>query len=85
MKKSVSLYNQGIHDRKALLEAAQKAIEGNQSGAKLEYLSLAEPFSLQEVDKIDPKVGAILSGAVRMRGGTRIIDNVLLGMKQSML
>ena len=81
---SISIYKSGIRDRKSILSSAQKVIEKEKS-VKLEYLSLTEPIRLEEVDVIDDKVGAILSGAIRMPGGTRIIDNILLGMKKTNL
>ena len=84
MLESVHAFETGKRDRKTLLEVAQKVIEKN-AQVKLEYLSLADPIRLEEVDHVDESVGAILSGAIRMQGGTRLIDNVLLGMKGSNL
>ncbi|ROW00474.1 hypothetical protein VPNG_07961 [Cytospora leucostoma] len=64
---------------------------------KLDYISLADPDTLEEVDLIDPSKGAILSGAVKMHpvydpqenedlgdhdGPTvRLIDNIILPPK----
>ena len=84
LRESISKYESGIRDRKSILSSAQKVIEKEKS-VKLEYLSLTEPIRLEEVDVIDDKVGAILSGAIRMPGGTRIIDNILLGIKKTNL
>ncbi|KAI8899339.1 Pantoate-beta-alanine ligase [Globomyces pollinis-pini] len=78
MKASVQAYQAGVRDRKLLIQAAELIIAEKSGGLKPEYLSIAEPFSLNEVDVVDDK-GAILSGALRI-GTTRIIDNVLLGM-----
>ncbi|KAG5947933.1 hypothetical protein E4U59_006183 [Claviceps monticola] len=63
----------------------------------VDYLSLADPDSLQELDEVDPRRGAILSGAVKMlpiedsqegedlghSGGpaVRLIDNIILSPK----
>ncbi|KAG6116534.1 hypothetical protein E4U13_001807 [Claviceps humidiphila] len=63
----------------------------------IDYLSLADPDSLQELDEVDPRRGAILSGAVKMlpvedsqegedlghSGGpaVRLIDNIILSPK----
>ncbi|KUI63480.1 Pantothenate synthetase [Cytospora mali] len=33
---------------------------------KLEYISLADPDTMEEIDLVDPSCGAILSGAIRM-------------------
>lgn len=84
MIQSVQAFESGKRDRKSLLESAQKVIEENNQ-VKLEYLSLADPIRLEEVNLVDECGGAILSGAVRMPGGTRIIDNVLLGLRGSNL
>ncbi|KAL2916300.1 pantoate-beta-alanine ligase [Polyrhizophydium stewartii] len=78
-----SAFAAGVHDRNALLAAARSVID-KEPAAAFEYVSIADPFSLQEVDAVDPAVGAILSGAVRI-GSTRIIDNILLGMPASRL
>ncbi len=43
----------------------------------IEYLSIADPVTLREVDKVSG--GATFSGAIKV-GKTRIIDNLLLGM-----
>lgn len=80
MLESTQTYEAGNRDRESLIESAKKVIENNAS-VKLEYLSLADPIRLEEIDQVDESIGAILSGAIRMPGGTRIIDNVLLGMK----
>lgn len=93
MQAAIQTYNSGVRDRKSILASAEQVISdsaksftGNSAVAKLEYLSLAEPIRLEEVQVVDEKVGAILSGAIRMPGsGTRIIDNVLLGMKKTSL
>ncbi|ATY59662.1 pantoate-beta-alanine ligase [Cordyceps militaris] len=61
---------------------------------EVDYISLADPDTLQEVDVIDPARGAVLSGAIRMlpleevvpgedvghAGGpaVRLIDNIIL-------
>ncbi|KAG6027957.1 hypothetical protein E4U41_000809 [Claviceps citrina] len=61
---------------------------------EVDYISLADPDSLQELDAVDPARGAVLSGAVRMlpvedpregedlghSGGpaVRLIDNIIL-------
>ncbi|TPX35251.1 pantoate---beta-alanine ligase (AMP-forming) [Synchytrium microbalum] len=71
------VYNRGGSRREDIILAAEKVIEADPR-AKLEYLSLANPSSLREEEKVTRREGAILSGAVRI-GKTRIIDNLLLG------
>jgi pantoate--beta-alanine ligase len=80
MKAAIALFEKGETDRATLLEACKQVILTKP--VNLEYLSLAEPMSLTEVQKVES--GAILSGAVKI-GTTRIIDNVLLGMKKQQL
>ncbi|KAJ3287810.1 hypothetical protein HK104_008452 [Borealophlyctis nickersoniae] len=67
----------GVKDRKDLIEIIEKVIKA-EPRVQLEYLSLANPFSLVEEERVGED-GAILSGAIRV-GKTRIIDNVLLGV-----
>eukprot|EP00842_Homolaphlyctis_polyrhiza_P005209 jgi/Hompol1/568/HPOL_002551-RA len=80
---SVNAFKSGVTDRKKLIAAAADVI-GQEPGVQLEYLSIADPYLLEEVEDIDSSQGAILSGAVRV-GKTRIIDNVLLGMPTTRL
>ncbi|KAI8912305.1 hypothetical protein DFJ77DRAFT_501867 [Powellomyces hirtus] len=74
---AAAFHEKGI-TRKDELVAIAKGIIETQEGVHLEYLSLADPFSLEELDSIGLN-GAIFSGAVRV-GKTRIIDNCLLGV-----
>ncbi|KAI8869663.1 Pantoate-beta-alanine ligase [Ramicandelaber brevisporus] len=64
--------------RQAILDAAN-AVISKEPRATLEYLSIADPDTLSEVDSMTDH-GAIFSGAVKL-GKTRIIDNVLLNFK----
>lgn len=64
---------------------------------QLDYISLADPDTMEEIDEIDPSKGAILSGAIKMlpvyaaqegedlghNGGppVRLIDNIILPPK----
>lgn len=64
---------------------------------KLDYISLADPDTMEEIDEVDPARGAILSGAIKMHevfepqegedlglnGGppVRLIDNIILPPK----
>ncbi|KAL1870142.1 pantoate-beta-alanine ligase [Diaporthe australafricana] len=64
---------------------------------QLDYISLADPDTMEEIDEIDPSKGAILSGAIKMlpvyaaqegedlghSGGppVRLIDNIILPPK----
>lgn len=98
-------YDEGKLTREDILSASQLVIEGVKAGqAKLpksehvdfevDYVSLADPETLAEVDEVDPTKGAVLSGAIKMlpleepregedlghSGGpaVRLIDNIIL-------
>ena len=95
----------GSRDRASVLGAAHAAIDAvlAQQAAlppercvrfEVDYVSLAHPETMEELETIDPGVGAILSGAIRMlpveapqpgedlghSGGpaVRLIDNIIL-------
>ena len=68
----------GISDPNAILNAAIGMISKNPR-VQLDYLSLSNPKDLSDITS-SVNNGAILSGAIRV-GKTRIIDNILIGMK----
>lgn len=95
----------GCVDRLTVLGTAEHVINGAQmvqddlSAAKratfeVDYLSLADPDTMIEIDEIDPEKGAVVSGAIKMlpiekpaegedlgHGGgppVRLIDNIIL-------
>jgi pantoate--beta-alanine ligase len=68
-------------DRGEIIKAAEGIILGVE-GVKLEYLSLVNPESLMEYNEDAHFETGILSGAIRV-GTTRLIDNILLGIKVS--
>lgn len=70
-------YEDGERNRGEIMIPAKRIID-SQRGCELEYLSIANPFTLAEEEVVGEE-GAIFSGAVRI-GKTRIIDNVLLGI-----
>ncbi|CAG8440427.1 11919_t:CDS:2 [Diversispora eburnea] len=81
-------FENNIRDRKNLLDPAFELIERvtkeNEAqklgfSIKLDYLSLTDPDTLEEIDRIKEK-GAILSGALYV-GSTRLIDNILFNCK----
>ncbi len=59
------------------LRSVMTGILSAQPLAATEYVSIADPATLAELDRVDPAVGALASLAVRF-GRTRLIDNVLL-------
>ena len=66
--------------RDELLKVAESVLRTRPEIA-LQYLSLAEPTSLAEVQDTIGADGAILSGAILL-GKTRLIDNILLGRSE---
>ena len=77
LKAAEDAYNAGKVDRAEVLDAAnsvaQKVLAEQQALSpaeralyEVDYISLADPDTLEELDVIDPAKGAILSGAVKM-------------------
>ena len=60
-----------------LLRAVLSSTLAGEPLAREEYISVADPETLAEVEHVDPARGALLSMAVRV-GKTRLIDNILI-------
>jgi pantoate--beta-alanine ligase len=69
------LYADGERDAKAIIEQMTALIR-RQPLAKIEYISIADAETLDEMDIVKPP--ALISMAVRF-GKTRLIDNVVVG------
>jgi pantoate--beta-alanine ligase len=69
-------YDAGEHDAESL-RAAMAEVLGGEALAHPDYVSIADPEQLTEIERVGP-AGALASLAVRI-GATRLIDNVLLG------
>ncbi|OTA97387.1 hypothetical protein M434DRAFT_391852 [Hypoxylon sp. CO27-5] len=105
LKAAESQYLNGALDRESILRAANEVASNvlNEQSAlapekrvryEVDYISLADPLSMEELTEVDPKKGGILSGAVKMlpvespqpgedlghSGGpaVRLIDNIIL-------
>ncbi|HEV8228635.1 MAG TPA: pantoate--beta-alanine ligase [Candidatus Limnocylindria bacterium] len=72
------LWQRGERDPSLLRDRVKRL--ANVPGVSLEYVSVADPFSLAELDQ--PSDRAVISLAARV-GKARLIDNVLLGMDVS--
>ena len=59
------------------LQAAVEAVLAEEPLAKPDYVAIADPETLEELDEVEPR-GAVCCLAVRI-GTTRLIDNTLLG------
>lgn len=68
-------YKKSVRDANALRKAMQTKLD-QEPLAQVEYVSVAHPRTLQELDKIGAD-GALLSLAVRI-GKTRLIDNMFI-------
>ena len=98
-------YQGGARDRETILGAAKGVTEGvlgeqmalapeERVKFEVDYMSLADPSTMEELEVVDPVQGGILSGAIRMlpveapregedlghSGGpaVRLIDNIIL-------
>ncbi|KAI2776378.1 pantoate-beta-alanine ligase [Daldinia loculata] len=105
LKAAEEQYLNGALDRKQIMNAANTLITNvlNEQSAlppekrvmfEVDYISLADPSSMEELTEIDPEQGGILSGAIKMlpvespqpgedlghSGGpaVRLIDNIIL-------
>jgi pantoate--beta-alanine ligase len=74
-----ALYDDGVRDADAIRSAMNGAL-GAEPLAQVDYVSVADTESLQELERIEDK--ALVSLAVRI-GKTRLIDNVTLGDSQA--
>jgi pantoate--beta-alanine ligase len=74
LKKAQILVDCGINDSETIIKSATEII-GSRPEAKIDYISLCDPVTLQEVKTIDRPV--LLAIAVKI-GKTRLIDNMLL-------
>jgi len=70
-----ALWEKGERDGEKL-RAAMRGVLSQEPRAQVEYVSAADPETLQELDRAEPRV--LLSLAVRI-GATRLIDNFILG------
>jgi len=64
--------------RTAIIEKAEEVLRSEPLISHIEYVSVASPIDMKELDTVEPHVGAVLSAAVRC-GTVRLIDNVLVG------
>ena len=69
------LWRGGLNDAKSLRRAARKLLEAEPLVDEVDYVSVANAETLEELDQI--QVRAMASVAVRM-GRTRLIDNMIL-------
>jgi len=69
------LFSQGERRVVALAEAGQRVL-GGEPGVKVDYLEVVDPDTLEAVDEIR---GPTLVAVAAFVGGTRLIDNIVLG------
>lgn len=105
LKAAESQYLKGALDRESILKAAKTVTTDvlNQQLSlapeervryEVDYISLADPLSMEEISVVDPKQGGVLSGAIKMLPvesaqpgedlgsndgpAVRLIDNIIL-------
>lgn len=74
LKKSESLIKQGAQKSKTIISEMRKILNQIPS-VKIEYISIVDAETLQEVEKI---AGEVLVAAAVKIGSTRLIDNILV-------
>jgi pantoate--beta-alanine ligase len=83
LKKSLdladSLYHQGEYNAEKIIEAVEKLIRSHAS-TEIEYIKICHPASLEDAETVEEK--SLLALAVKV-GQTRLIDNCLIGRKNS--
>ncbi|KAJ3075691.1 pantothenate synthase [Podochytrium sp. JEL0797] len=77
LREAEAQWEAGERDGEKLRSAATRVLKS--SGVVVDYVSVANAITLEEVNGAVGVDGAMLSGAVRV-GKTRIIDNILLGV-----
>jgi pantoate--beta-alanine ligase len=75
LKLAQKLYAEGEKEAKAII-GQMTALIGQQPLANIEYISIADAGTLEELDRVKPPT--LVSMAVRF-GKTRLIDNVVVG------
>ncbi|MEK7848831.1 MAG: pantoate--beta-alanine ligase [Chloroflexota bacterium] len=75
LKKAGGLYASGERDAGRIRQEMAQVI-GGEPLAEVEYISVAHPATLQELEKIEGRALASLTVKI---GATRLIDNVILG------
>ncbi|ODQ81062.1 hypothetical protein BABINDRAFT_160478 [Babjeviella inositovora NRRL Y-12698] len=82
-------YETGVTEAEPLLAAFKDTIlpylDGTAASFEIEYVSLNDPETLEALTKIDPKVGAVFSTAVKVPkadgSAARLIDNLVFEPK----
>lgn len=73
-----------LYQRQSILSRAQvrktvtEILSREKLVTKIEYISLASPIDMIELEDVTPEVGGVLSAVIRI-GNVRLIDNVLIG------
>lgn len=63
-----------------VLEQQMKLSPGESVMFKMDYISLADPNTMEELDELDPEKGAILTGAIKMLPVVEVQDGEDLGL-----
>ncbi|ANB15686.1 pantoate--beta-alanine ligase PAN6 [Sugiyamaella lignohabitans] len=75
-------YKAGKTSRQEIIDEINRVLKSSDLLVEVEYIALSDKVSLEEVDKVENGLGAIISAAIRVPnkdgGKTRIIDNIIL-------
>ena len=75
LRRAQDMHGDGARQATAIREAMQRIIQAEPL-ARLDYVSIANPDTLDELDVIE---GPALASLAALIGNTRLIDNILLG------
>ena len=78
LKEAQRLFSSGERDANKIREAVKKIIE-SEPLAEIDYVSVCDPYSFDEVDKVER--GTLVALAVKI-GPARLIDNTQLGVDE---
>lgn len=78
LQRCQKLIADGVADSKTIINQMRKILQQAPS-IKIEYISIVDAWTLQELEKIDGRV--LVAVAVKI-GSTRLIDNILLDMNR---
>ena len=77
LKKATTLYNQGINNPIILKKEIETKLSSIPSLKSIDYVSIANPETLDELSEIKKNTSFLISTAVYV-GNTRLIDNILV-------
>ncbi len=77
LEKAQEMLTEGVKDPKNIITEIKGILEPNPS-IKIEYISIVDPETLQELPRIAEKAPRVLVAIAARIGSTRLIDNILV-------